>query len=89
MTAVFAKNLNFTIREFKRKDGVWAKLDPITKKWSGMIKNLFDLEADILSGNLCYLRNRAEKVDYLQPMNDINLGFAIRGLCGFLKYQYY
>ena len=80
MLKVFSEKLNFTIREFMRNDDVWAKLDPVTKEWSGMIKNLMDQEADLISGNLCYLRNRLEVADFLQPLNNINLGFAIRGV---------
>ena len=80
MLKVFSEKLNFTIREFQRNDDVWGKIDPVTNEWSGMVKNLIDQEADLITGNLCYLRNRLEVIDFLQPLNTINLGFAIRGL---------
>ena len=80
MLKVFSEKLNFTIREFQRNDDVWGKIDPVTNEWSGMVKNLIDQEADLITGNLCYLRNRLEVIDFLQPLNNINLGFAIRGV---------
>ena len=80
MLNVFSEKLNFTIRLFQRNDDVWGKIDPVTNEWSGMVKNLIDQEADLITGNLCYLRNRLEVIDFLQPLNTINLGFAIRGL---------
>ena len=83
MLNVFAEKLNFTYREFHRKDDVWARIDPITKEWSGMIKNLADGDVDLVSGNFVHLRNRAEVVDFLQALNVVNLGFAIRGLYSF------
>ena len=80
MLNVFAETLNFTYRKFQRKDDVWARIDPITKECSGMIKNLADGDADLVSANICHLRNRTEVVDFLQALNVVHLGFAIRGL---------
>ena len=75
---LFSVKLNFNIRQFKRIDGEWGNLNKETGKWNGMVSNLINGEADIITGSLAICCKRTEVIDYLWPLATISLGFAIK-----------
>ena len=75
---LFSGKLNFKIRQFKRIDGEWGTLNKETGEWNGMISNLKNGEADIMTGTLPICCKRTEAVDFLWPLASINYGFAIK-----------
>ena len=75
---LFSGKLNFNIRQFKRIDGEWGNLNKETGEWNGMISNLKNGEADIITGSLTICCMRTEVVDFLWPLATISFGFAIK-----------
>ena len=75
---IFSEILNFKIRQFKRSDGGWGTLDKETGQWSGMISNLVNNEADLITASLVLCCKRYEAVDYLWMLSTTSLGFAIK-----------
>ena len=75
---LFSAILNFNIRQFKRIDGEWGTLKKETGEWNGMISNLMNGEADIITGSLAICCKRTETVDFLWPLASISYGFAIK-----------
>ena len=75
---LFSGILNFNIRQFKRIDGEWGTLNKETGKWNGMISNLKNGEADIITGTLTICCRRTEAVDFLWPLGSVSFGFAIK-----------
>ena len=75
---LFSGKLNFKIRQFKRIDGEWGYLNKETGKWNGMISNLKNGEADMITGSLDICCKRTEVVDFLWPLATISFGFAIK-----------
>ena len=71
--------MNFTFREVRRIDDIWGVYDENKKEWLGGIRNLINGDVDLMSANLCYSRSRKEVIDWLQPINSIDLGFIIKG----------
>ena len=71
--------LNFRIQEFKRVDGGWGTLDADTGKWSGMISNLINGEADLGIAPLTACCRRTEVVDFLWTLTEPREAFAIKG----------
>ena len=47
IVTIFAEKLNFTLRQFLRFDGAWGSFDKQSGKWSGMISNMVNGEADL------------------------------------------
>ena len=82
---LFSDSLNFNIRQFKRIDGAWGSLNKETGVWNGMISNLKNGEADIITATLNICCERTEAVDYLWPMASQSLGFAIK--CNYFKFE--
>ena len=74
----FSGSLNFNIRQFKRIDGEWGTLKKETGEWNGMISNLKNGEADIMTGAMSICCKRTEAVDFFWPLASINYGFAIK-----------
>ena len=75
---LFSDSLNFNIRQFKRFDGAWGSLNKETGVWNGMISNLKNGEADMITATLNICCKRTQAVDFLWPMSTLNLGFAIK-----------
>ena len=75
---LFSGKLNFNIRQFKRIDGEWGNLNKETGEWNGMISNLKNGEADIITGSLTICCMRTEVADFLRPLATISFGFAIK-----------
>ena len=75
---LFSGKLNFNIRQFKRIDGEWGNLNKETGEWNGMISNLKNGEADIITGTLTICCRRTEAVDFLWPLGSRSYGFAIK-----------
>ena len=46
---VFSRSLNFHIRQFKRIDGYWGSFIYRTNRWNGMISNIVNGEADLIT----------------------------------------
>ena len=74
----FSGSLNFNIQQFKRIDGEWGALKKETGKWNGMISNLMNGEADMITATLSQCCKRTEAVDFLWPLASIKYGFAIK-----------
>ena len=75
---LFSAILNFNIRQFKRIDGEWGTLNKETGEWNGMISNLKNGEADMMTGPLTICCKRTEAVDFLWPLASTSYGFAIK-----------
>ena len=75
---IFSDHLNFKIQQFKRLDGAWGSLNKETGEWNGMISNLKNGEADMITATLTICCQRTQAVDFLWPMATQNLGFAIK-----------
>ena len=74
----FSKHLNFQIRQFKRIEGGWGAFDKKKSQWNGMVSNLVKNNADMIVGSLDVCCGRTEAVDYLWPLKDRRIGFAIK-----------
>ena len=72
--------LNFKIRQFKRIGGGWGSIDKVTGQWNGMISNLINGEADILTSSLTICCRRTEVVEYLWTLSLKRTCFGIKGL---------
>ena len=75
---LFSEILNFKIRQFRRSDGGWGSLDKETGQWSGMISNLVNNEADLITASLTLCCKRSEAVDFLWVLATQSLGFVIK-----------
>ena len=75
---VFARELNFTYKQFKREDNIVASYNKTTKEWTGMIRNLIDREVDFIASPFSYDFHRFSVADYLFPLLQQKFGFAIR-----------
>ena len=76
---IFSEILNFKIRQFKRLDGGWGSLDKETGQWNGMISNLVNNDADIITASLTLCCKRNEAVDFLlYPLAIQSLGLVIK-----------
>ena len=71
--------LNFKIRQFKRIGGGWGSIDKVTGQWNGMISNLINGEADILTSSLTICCRRTEVVEYLWTLSQKRICFGIKG----------
>ena len=74
----FSKHLNFQIRQFKRIEGGWGAFDKKKSQWNGMVSNLVNNDADMIVGSLDACCGRTEAIDYLWPLKDRRVGFAIK-----------
>ena len=81
----FSGILNFNIRQFKRIDGQWGTLKKETGEWNGMISNLKNGEADIITAVFSICCKRTEALDFLWPLATRNYGFAIKSNYFLLK----
>ena len=75
---IFARKMNFTYRQFKRKDGKWATHNKTTKEWTGAIRNLQDNDVDFLAAPFSYDTHRHTVIDYMFPILQQQVGFAVR-----------
>ena len=73
----FTKELNFTVRKFKRSDGGWGSYDEKSGKSTGMISNIAKNEADLSSAGLSICCGRDKVVDFLWKLSDSRMGFII------------
>ena len=76
---LISKILNFKLRQFIRFDGIFGSIDKKTGKWSGMISNLINGEADFSSAAFTLCCRRTEAVDYLWTIGHSFEVFAIKG----------
>ena len=74
----FSSYLNFSIRQFKRFDGAWGSYDEKTGLWNGMISNLVNGEADMLTASLTSCCGRIEVIDHLWTLSDATSGSVIK-----------
>ena len=70
--------LNFNLRQFKRIDGSWGSFDRKTGKWGGMVSNLVNGEADIITANFDNCCGREAVVDYCWTLSEGTPAFGIR-----------
>ncbi|KAA0195338.1 hypothetical protein HAZT_HAZT002932 [Hyalella azteca] len=70
-----AKSLGFAFTLRLAKDGQHGKYDPATEKWTGMIGELLEQEADLAIGDLTITYEREQVVDFTMPW--MNLGISI------------
>ena len=75
---VFSIHLNFSIRQFKRFDSVWGTYDEENGLWNGMISNLVNGEADMITASLTSCCGRIEVLDHLWTLSQATLGFMIK-----------
>ena len=75
---VFSEMLNFQVRQFRRQDGGWGSRNSDTGQWNGMVSNLKNGEADMITATINICCKRTQAVDFLWPMSTQNLGFAIK-----------
>ena len=76
----FSEMLNFQVRKFRRKDGAWGVLNSETGQWSGMISNLINKEADLISQTITQCCGRSEYIDFLWTLTEGSSGFIIKGI---------
>ena len=72
--------LNFKIRQFKRIGGGWGSIDKVTGQWNGMISNLVNGEADLITTSVTQCCGRWVVIDYLWPLSTNTAGLAIKGI---------
>ena len=77
---MFEKTLNISVRQFNRLDGGWGSLNKKTGKWSGMVSNLINGEAELISTSLTLWGPRTNVIDFLSPISETTLAFVIKGL---------
>ena len=76
---VFSEMLNFQVRQFRRQDGGWGSRNSDTGEWSGMVSNLVNGEADLISVALSLApAGRTDAMDYIWTLSDGTLGFVIK-----------
>ena len=74
----FSDGLNFHIKQFKRLDGHWGKFDIKSDQWIGMISNLVNEEADLITASMSLCCGRSKAVDYLWTLSKERYGFVIK-----------
>ncbi|XP_034252798.1 glutamate receptor ionotropic, kainate 2-like isoform X1 [Thrips palmi] len=67
--------LNFKYEFYLVKDGKYGSLNPTTKQWDGIIKDLLDRKADLGICDLTITYDRERAVDFTMPF--MNLGISI------------
>ena len=75
---VFSEMLNFQVRQFKRQDRGWGSLDSDTGQWNGMVSNLVNGEADLISVAFVICCGRTDAVDFIWTLSEGTLGFVIK-----------
>ncbi|KAF2363440.1 Ionotropic glutamate receptor [Trinorchestia longiramus] len=70
-----AKSLGFAFTLRLAKDGQHGKYDPAKEKWTGLIGELLEQEADLAIGDLTITYEREQVVDFTMPW--MNLGISI------------
>ncbi|XP_059096595.1 glutamate receptor ionotropic, kainate glr-3-like [Tigriopus californicus] len=63
---IMAKELNFSVSYFQRRDLNWG--NKVNGTWSGMVSTLLKGEADFIGASLTLTPTRFEAVDYLLPI---------------------
>ena len=74
---IFSKMLNFTIRQFQRVDQKWGAYNKETGTWEGMVENLLNGEADMISTSFTFTSSRSEVVEYMLPISQETLTVAL------------
>ena len=76
---VFSEMLNFQVRQFRRQDGGWGSRNSVTGQWSGMVSNLVNGEADLISVALSLApAGRTDAMDFIWTLSEGTSGFAIK-----------
>ena len=71
--------LNFQVRQFKRQDRGWGSLDSDTGQWNGMVSNLVNGEADLISVALSLApAGRTDAMDFIWTLSEGTSGFVIK-----------
>lgn len=55
-------------------DGQYGSMDPVTKKWNGMVKHLLDRKADLAIADLTITYERKTAVDFTMPFMSLGIG---------------
>ena len=77
---VFSELLNFQLRQFRRQDGGWGSRNSDTGQWSGMVSNLVNGEADLISVALSLApAGRTDAMDFIWTLSEGTSGFVIKG----------
>ena len=76
---VFSEMLNFQVRQFRRQDGGWGSQNSDTGQWSGMVSNLVNGEADLISVALSLApAGRTDAMDFIWTLSEGTSGFVIK-----------
>ena len=75
---VFSELLNFQLRQFRRQDGEWGSRNSNTGQWSGMVSNLVNGEADLISVAFVMCCGRTDAVDFIWTLSEGTSGFVIK-----------
>ena len=70
--------LNFQVRQFKRQDRGWGSLDSDTGQWNGMVSNLVNGEADLISVAFVICCGRTDAVEFIWTLSEGTSGFVIK-----------
>ena len=74
----FSEMLNFQLRQFRRQDGGWGSQNSDTGQWSGMVSNLVNGEADLISTAFVICCGRTNAVDFIWTLSEGTSGFVIK-----------
>ena len=75
---IFSNELNYSIKQFIRKDREWGRFDKNSGQWNGMISNLLNQEADLISSCMDECCNRSDVVTFLWTLTESELVFGIK-----------
>ena len=69
-----AANLKFKYELEVVPDGQYGSLNPVTKKWNGLVKHLLDRKADLAVADLTITYERKTAVDFTMPFMSLGVG---------------
>lgn len=68
------QNLNFKYELEVVPDGKYGNLDPVTKKWDGIVRHLLDGKADLAVADISITYERKTAVDFTMPFMNLGIG---------------
>lgn len=69
-----ASNLKFKYELEVVPDGQYGSINPVTKKWNGLVKHLLDRKADLAVADLTITYERKTAVDFTMPFMSLGIG---------------
>lgn len=69
-----AANLKFRYTLEVVPDGQYGSMNPVTKKWNGLVKHLLDRKADLAVADLTMTYERKTAVDFTMPFMSLGIG---------------